>query len=160
MRTFASVQELAAAVGEPLGPGPWLRIDQDRVDAFAEATGDPQWIHVDRVRAATGPYGGTIAHGYLVLSLLPLLARDLYQVRTARMGINYGLNRVRFPAPLPVGASIRVLGELVDVGLLPGAAQVTTRFTVSTDRGDKPCCVAETVSRIHVDDDPAPRETA
>ena len=149
MRTFASVDELAAAVGEPLGPGPWLRIDQGRVDAFAEATGDPQWIHVDPVRAATGPYGGTVAHGYLTLSLLPLLTRDLYQVRGAVMGVNYGLNRVRFPAPVPVGASIRVAGELLSVDAVAGGAQVTARLTVTTDRGDKPCCVAETVTRVY-----------
>jgi acyl dehydratase len=149
MRTFTTIEELQAAVGEPLGPTPWFVIDQERVNAFAEATGDPQWIHVDPVRAAAGPYGGTVAHGYLTLSLLPLLAKDLYRVEGAKMGINYGLNRVRFPAPVPVGASIRVAGEILSVEPVAGGAQLTARLTVTTDRADKPCCVAETLSRVY-----------
>ncbi|GAA1799014.1 MaoC family dehydratase [Luedemannella flava] len=149
MRTFTSIEDLAGAVGEPLGPTPWFLIDQDRVNAFAETTGDPQWIHTDPVRAASGPFGGTVAHGYLTLSLLPLLAKDLYRVEGATMGVNYGLNRVRFPAPLLVGSSIRIAGEILSVEPVPGGAQLTARITVSTDRGDKPCCVAETVSRVY-----------
>ena len=149
MKVFTSVDDLTAAVGEPLGPTPWFLIDQARVDAFAEATGDAQWIHTDPERAKAGPFGGTVAHGYLTLSLLPMLAKDLYRVEGATMGVNYGLNRVRFPAPLLVGSSIRIEGELLSVEPVPGGAQLTARITVATDRGDKPCCVAETVSRVH-----------
>ena len=149
MRTFASVDELTGAVGEVVGPGPWHRIEQSRVDAFAEATGDHQWIHVDPERAAAGPYGGTIAHGYLTLSLLPLLVRDLYRVDGVRMGINYGLDRVRFPAPLPTGSSVRASAEFVRVEPVPGGVQLVARVTVETDRGGKPCCVAESVTRLY-----------
>ncbi|MEV4490214.1 MaoC family dehydratase [Micromonospora coxensis] len=148
MRTFASTDELAAAVGETLGPGPWERITQDRVQLFADATGDHQWIHLDAARAATGPFGGTIAHGYLTLSLLPALAGRLYRVEGVRMGINYGLNRVRFPAPLRVGAAVRATVIIADVSPVPGGVQLVTTATVDSDDGGKPVCVAETVSRL------------
>ncbi|MFY1692679.1 MaoC family dehydratase [Plantactinospora sp. WMMB782] len=152
MRKFASLTELAGAVGEQLGPGPWHRIEQDRVNAFAEATGDHQWIHVDPERAAAGPYGGTVAHGFLTLSLLPVLVQDLYQVEGIRMGINYGLNRVRFPAPLRVGEAVRVSAELLQVEPASGGGtQVVTRVTVEPERGGKPCCVAETVTRLYAE---------
>ncbi|MFY1671145.1 MaoC family dehydratase [Plantactinospora sp. WMMB334] len=149
MRAYASLTELAGAVGERLGPGPWHRIEQDRVDAFADATGDHQWIHVDPERAATGPYGGTVAHGFLTVSLLPVLMRDLYRVEGIRMVINYGLNRVRFPAPLHTGDAVRLSAELLQVEPVPGGAQVVIRGTVEPERGGKPCCVAETVSRLY-----------
>ncbi|MDG4787523.1 MaoC family dehydratase [Micromonospora sp. WMMD1102] len=153
MRKFASLTELAGAVGEQLGPGPWHRIEQDRVNAFAEATGDHQWIHVDPERAAGGPYGGTVAHGFLTLSLLPVLVQDLYQVEGIRMGINYGLNRVRFPAPLLVGEAVRVSAELLQVEPVSGGGtQVVTRVTVEPERGGKPCCVAETVTRLYAEE--------
>ncbi len=150
MKVFASTDELAAAVGTTLGPGAWHRIDQGRIDAFAVTTGDEQWIHTDPVRAAAGPFGSTVAHGYLTLSLLPMLARDLYRVEGVRMGVNYGLNRVRFPAPLPAGASVRAAAEIVSVDPVAGGVQLVARVTVHSDHGEKPCCVAETVSRLYL----------
>ncbi|MER7441391.1 MaoC family dehydratase [Micromonospora avicenniae] len=149
MRTFDSIDDLAAAVGETLGPGPWQPIDQKRVDLFADATDDHQWIHVDPERAATGPFGGTVAHGYLTLSLLPALAGALYRVRGVGMGINYGLNRVRFPAPLRVGSSVRASATIADVSVVDGGVQMVNAVTVETDAGGKPVCVAETVSRLY-----------
>ncbi|MEU7589257.1 MaoC family dehydratase [Micromonospora sp. NPDC049230] len=150
MRVFASFDELTAAVGETLGPGPWERIEQSRVDLFADATDDHQWIHVDPVRAASGPYGGTIAHGYLTLSLLPALAGRLYRVQGVAMGVNYGLNRVRFPAPVPVGAAVRATATLAEVSPVTGGVQVVATVTVESDSAAKPVCVAETVSRLYL----------
>ncbi|MEH1101400.1 MaoC family dehydratase [Micromonospora sp. CPCC 205561] len=149
MRTFASVDELAAAVGETLGPGPWQRIEQGRVDLFADATDDHQWIHLDAERAAAGPYGGTIAHGYLTLSLLPALVGRLYRVGGVRMGVNYGLNRVRFPAPVPVGSAVRAVATIAEVSPVDGGVQLVTNAVVECDAGAKPVCVAETVSRLY-----------
>ncbi|SIQ74395.1 MaoC family dehydratase [Micromonospora avicenniae] len=149
MRTFDSIDDLAAAVGETLGPGPWQPIDQKRVDLFADATDDHQWIHVDPERAATGPFGGTVAHGYLTLSLLPALAGALYRVRGVGMGVNYGLNRVRFPAPLRVGSSVRASATIAEVSVVDGGVQMVNVVTVETDAGGKPVCVAETVSRLY-----------
>ncbi|MFG1914698.1 MaoC family dehydratase [Micromonospora sp. NPDC048898] len=150
MRVFTSFDELAAAVGETLGPGPWERIEQSRVDLFADATDDHQWIHVDPVRAASGPYGGTIAHGYLTLSLLPALAGRLYRVQGVAMGVNYGLNRVRFPAPVSVGTAVRATATLAEVSPVAGGVQVVATVTVESDSGGKPVCVAETVSRLYL----------
>ncbi|MGW4499993.1 MaoC family dehydratase [Micromonospora sp. NPDC004336] len=150
MRTFASVDDLAAAVGETLGPGQWQRVDQGRVDLFADATDDHQWIHLDAVRAAAGPYGGTIAHGFLTLSLVPALVGRLYRVRGVRMGVNYGLNRVRFPAPVPVGSAVRATATIAGVTPVDGGVQLVTGVTVECDAGTKPVCVAETVSRLYV----------
>ncbi|MFG2049264.1 MaoC family dehydratase [Micromonospora sp. NPDC048935] len=150
MRVFTSFDELTAAVGETLGPGPWERIEQSRVDLFADATDDHQWIHVDPTRAASGPYGGTIAHGYLTLSLLPALAGGLYRVQGVAMGVNYGLNRVRFPAPVPVGAAVRATAVLAEVSPVTGGVQVVATVTVESDSGGKPVCVAETVSRLYL----------
>ncbi|MFG1760203.1 MaoC family dehydratase [Micromonospora echinofusca] len=149
MRTFDSLDELTAAVGQTLGPGPWQRIDQRRVDLFADATDDHQWIHLDPQRAATGPYGGTIAHGYLTLSLLPALVGRLYRVRGVRMGVNYGLNRVRFPAPVRVGTAVRAVASIAEVSPVAGGVQLVTAVTVECDAGGKPVCVAETVSRLY-----------
>ncbi|MET8045820.1 MaoC family dehydratase [Micromonospora sp. NPDC005215] len=149
MRVFSSFEELATAVGETLGPGPWERIEQSRVDLFADATDDHQWIHLDPVRAAAGPFGGTIAHGYLTLSLLPALAGRLYRVEGVAMGVNYGLNRVRFPAPVRVGAAVRAAATIAEVSPVTGGVQVVATVTVDSDSGGKPVCVAETVSRLY-----------
>ncbi|MEV4622140.1 MaoC family dehydratase [Asanoa sp. NPDC049573] len=149
-REFASVEELTAAVGETLGPGEWHPIDQARVNLFADATDDHQWIHVDPERAAAGPFGGPVAHGFLTLSLLPALVGALYTVKGTRMGVNYGLNKVRFPAPVRVGTSIRVRAEIASVDPVAGGVQLVARVTVESDAGEKPVCVAETVSRLYV----------
>ncbi|MFD7549854.1 MaoC family dehydratase [Streptomyces sp. NPDC059578] len=146
-RIFTSVGELRAAVGEPLGPGEWLEIDQDRVDLFAEATGDHQWIHVDPDRAAAGPFGTTIVHGYLTLALLPVLVPQVMRVDGVRMALNYGTDRVRFPAPLPVGSRVRASVVLREVREVDGGVRVTAAVTVERAGGDKPVCVAESVSR-------------
>jgi acyl dehydratase len=147
VKTFPSVASLADAVGTVLGPGPWREIDQNRVDLFAEATGDHQWIHVDPERAAHGPFGGTIAHGYLTLSMLPVLMKDLYSVDGVKLGINYGLNKVRFPSPVRVGSKVRLTAEIVSVDQIAGGVQLVLRSTVEADGVDKPVCVAESVVR-------------
>ncbi|WP_433124572.1 MaoC family dehydratase [Micromonospora sp. CA-240977] len=149
MRVFSSFEELASAVGETLGPGPWERIEQSRVNLFADATDDHQWIHLDPARAAAGPFGGTIAHGYLTLSLLPALAGRLYRVEGVAMGVNYGLNRVRFPAPVRVGAAVRAAATIAEVSPVTGGVQLVATVTVESDSGGKPVCVAETVSRLY-----------
>ncbi|MEU5421154.1 MaoC family dehydratase [Streptomyces sp. NPDC001407] len=147
-RIFSSSDELRAAVGEELGPSDWLEVDQKRIDLFATATGDHQWIHVDPERAAAGPFGTTIAHGYLTLSLLPSLMPLLMRVSPVRMGINYGLNKVRFPAPVPVGSRLRARAVITDVTDVEGGVQLTTAVTVEREGGGKPVCVAESVSRF------------
>lgn len=150
MRVFESVDDLRTAVGTTIGHSDWHTVDQAQVDAFAEATGDRQWIHVDRERAAQGPFGTTIAHGYLVLSLLPILISQVYDVRGKRMGLNYGLNKVRFPAPVPTGSRIRVGVELVSVeDASDGGVQIALTATVRREGGEKPCCVAETLVRLY-----------
>jgi acyl dehydratase len=145
MRGFDSVNDLAAAVGEHLGYSDWLTVTQERVNQFADATGDHQWIHVDPERARTGPFGGTIAHGYLTLSLIPALMKDIYQVDKLAMGINYGTDKVRFPAPLPVGSSVRAGAELVSVREAAQGFQAVVRITVEAQGIAKPVCVADTV---------------
>ncbi|MER5769415.1 MaoC family dehydratase [Streptomyces sp. NPDC001985] len=148
-RIFTSADELRAGVGERLGYSDWLEIDQRRIDLFAEATGDHQWIHVDPERAAAGPFGTTIAHGYLTLSLLPALVPQVLRVEGMRMGLNYGTDKVRFPAPVPVGSRLRATAELrsaVDAG---GGVQVTALVTVEREGGEKPVCVADSVSRYY-----------
>jgi acyl dehydratase len=149
MRIFTGTDDLAAAVGQTLGPGPWTRVDQGRIDLFADATDDHQWIHVDAGRAAAGPFGGTIAHGHLTLSLLPALVGGLYRVDGVRMGVNYGLNRVRFPAPLRAGGAVRATVTIAEVSVVDGGVQLVTSVTVDSDAGGKPVCVAETVSRLY-----------
>jgi acyl dehydratase len=150
MRIFESLAELHEAVGEHLGYSDWHRIEQSRIDAFADATGDHQWIHVDPQRAAQGPFGTTIAHGYLTLSLLPMLAAEIYRVDGVRMGVNYGLNRVRFPAPVPVGSLIRAgLRVMTMEEAAAGEVQLTGEVTVEREGGGKPCLVAQTLSRFY-----------
>jgi acyl dehydratase len=149
VKTFPSVASLTDAAGTVLGPGPWLEIDQSRVDLFADATDDHQWIHVDPERAAQGPFGGTIAHGYLTLSLLPVLMKDLYSVDGVKMGINYGLNKVRFPSPVRVGSKVRLTAQIASVEQLPGGVQLVLKSTVESSGGEKPVCVAESVVRYY-----------
>ena len=145
MRVFANVDEFAAAKGEHLGYSGWHTVSQEQVNTFADATGDHQWIHVDPERAASGPFAGTIAHGYLTLSLIPLLAQQIYRVDNLTMGINYGLNKVRFPATVRVGSRIRSGVELIDVQEAKLGRQFFARTTVEIEGNDKPACVAETI---------------
>lgn len=137
-----------AALGTHLGHTDWVTVDQERVDLFAEATGDHQWIHVDPQRAAReSPFGGPIAHGYLTLSLSNLFLPQIVEVRGFSMGVNYGTNKVRFPAPVPVGARIRGSAELTDVSEVNGGLQTTMVITVEVEGGSKPACVIESISR-------------
>ncbi|MFD7656393.1 MaoC family dehydratase [Actinosynnema sp. NPDC059797] len=148
MRTFESLDEFAAAAGEHLGFGAWHEITQEEVNLFADATGDHQWIHIDLEKAAAGPFGAPVAHGYLTLSLIPLLVRDVYTVRGLKMAVNYGLNKVRFPSPVPVGSRVRAGVELVEVAETGQGRQSVARVTVEIDGGPKPACVAETVTLL------------
>ena len=146
MKTFHGLDEFEKAVGTHLGHSDWHTVTQEQVDLFAEATGDHQWIHVDPERAKDGPFGGTIAHGYLTLSLVPKLVWEVYKVEGLSMGVNYGSNKVRFPSPVPVGSRIRAGVELVSLDRGPNGAQATVRVTIEREGGDMPACVAETVS--------------
>jgi acyl dehydratase len=141
---------LAARVGQEIAVSDWITVDQTMIDKFADATGDHQWIHVDAERAAEGPFGKTIAHGFLTLSLLPLMAASALQIDDVRMGINYGLNRVRFPAPVPVGSRLRGHFKLLAYEPIAGGAQITMEVTMQRDGGDKPVCVAESLARRFV----------
>ena len=147
MHIFAGLAELANAVGAELGPTEWLEVDQRRVDQFADATDDHQWIHVDPDRAGEGPYGGTIAHGLLTLSLLPRLMHDLYRVDGVAMAINYGFNKVRFITPVPVGARVRAHSRIDSVTPLENAAQATLVTTIEVDGATKPAAVIESIVR-------------
>jgi acyl dehydratase len=148
MLTFNGVEELEKAVGTHLGYSDWHTITQEQIDQFAEATGDHQWIHVDPERAKDGPFGTTIAHGYLTLSLVPMLVWQVYTVEGVSMGVNYGSNKVRFPAPVPVGSRVRAGVELLSVVPGGGGVQTTARVTIERDGGDKPACVAEILSIV------------
>jgi acyl dehydratase len=146
-----SAAELEALVGKHLGYSEWLEISQHRVNTFADATDDHQWIHLDAERAATGPFGTTIAHGYLTLSLLIPMWHDILQFEGLRMGVNYGLNRVRFPSPVPVGSRIRAGGTLVSVETVADSTfQVVVDFVVEREGGEKPCCIAQGIFRFYV----------
>ena len=144
------LDELKGLVGQELGVSDWHEVTQDEVDAFADATGDHQWIHVDAERAAKGPFGTTIAHGFLTLSLLPRLAESAIKVDDVRMGVNYGLNRVRFPAPVPSGSRIRARMKLLGYEAIDGGAQLVMEVTMEREGSDKPVCVAESLSRRYV----------
>jgi acyl dehydratase len=148
MREFASLDEFTGAVGEHLGYSEWQPITQDRVNLFADATDDHQWIHIDAEKAAAGPFGTTIAHGFLTLSLLSAFGPKIYKVNGIKMGINYGLNKVRFPQPVKVGDKVRAGAELVEVTDIPGGKQAVSRWTVEIDGAAKPACVAEWVTRF------------
>lgn len=145
---FERPSDLLAAVGVDLGTTDWLAITQERVDTFADATGDHQWIHVDPERAKDGPFGGTIAHGYLTLSLVNTFLPDLLEVRNVSMGVNYGTDRTRFPAPVPVGSRIRGRAELSGAEAVKGGVQARVTVTVEIEGSDRPACVVETISRF------------
>jgi acyl dehydratase len=145
MRVFKTFDEVTAAAGEELGTSDWLVLDQDRVDAFADATGDHQWIHVDVERAKDGPFGGTIAHGYLTLSMVPYFGSQIFRLETPGAKLNYGVNKVRFPNPVKVGSRVRCTASFGEVTELPTGKQVVIRYVVEIEGEDKPACVAETV---------------
>jgi acyl dehydratase len=145
MRILDDLDALAAMAGEELGLSDWLEIDQERVDRFADATGDHQWIHVDRERASAGPFGGTIAHGYLTLSLIPFLGSQVFALETPGARLNYGVNKVRFPHPVRVGSRIRSRVTMGEVTELAAGMQLTLRHVIEIEGQDKPACVAETV---------------
>ncbi|MEB3371074.1 MaoC family dehydratase [Saccharopolyspora mangrovi] len=148
MKVFASKEEILAAKGETLGTSEWLTITQEQVNTFADATHDHQWIHVDIEKAEQGPFGGPIAHGFLTLSLLPKLNSETFRVDNVKMGINYGLNKVRFPSPVPVGSRVRSTTELIDATEIDGGLQLQVKATVEIEGSDKPACVAEFLSRV------------
>jgi acyl dehydratase len=148
MHVFESLDELRAAAGTEVGVSGWHDVTQQQIDAFAEATGDRQWIHVDAERAAAGPFGTTIAHGFLTLALTPMLLHEIYEVRGVGMAINYGANRVRFPTPLPSGSRVRARVRLETVDDVTGGVQVVTHVEIEREGADKPCCVADLVSRF------------
>jgi acyl dehydratase len=150
MTVFEHLADLAARVGETLGTSEWIEVHQRRIDLFAEATGDHQWIHVDPARAAAGPFGTTIAHGFLTLSLLPEMFAGAFAIADTRMGVNYGLNRVRFTAPVPVGSRLRGRFRLLAYEPIAGGAQLTVEVTIEREGADKPVCIAESLTRRYV----------
>ena len=148
MKVFNGLDELRAAAGTQVGASDWMTIDQPRVNTFADATDDHQWIHVDEQKAKDGPFNGTIAHGFLTLSLLPELLSQVYRIDGVKMGVNYGLNKVRFTAPVPVGSTIRGVVDIADVeDAKGGAVQVTSRVTVEIEGSERPALVAEWITR-------------
>ncbi|CAM5736744.1 MaoC family dehydratase [Mycolicibacterium aubagnense] len=150
MKVFDNLSEFVAAAGSQLGPTEWMEITQDRVNLFAEATDDHQWIHVDPERAAAGPFGGTIAHGLLTLSLLPHFMHQLYRVDNVALAVNYGYNKVRFITPVKVGANVRAAAVISKVDELDGAVQATMTVTVEIEGSEKPAAVVESIVRIIV----------
>ena len=145
MRTFTTFEEIEAAAGEEIGTSEWVEITQDRVNTFADATGDHQWIHVDVEKAKDGPFGGTIAHGYLTLSLVPWLGSQVFDLATPGAKLNYGVNKVRFPNPVRVGSNVRAKVSVKEVIDIPAGKQLTLGYVVEIEGQDKPACVAETV---------------
>ncbi len=150
MRVFDGVDDLRAAVGTQIGSGDWMTVNQERIDTFADATGDHQWIHIDPERAKDGPFGTTIAHGFLTLSLLSVLVKDVYSVEGVKMGVNYGLNKVRFTSTVAVGSKVRANVELVEVSDVTGGVQLTTTVTVEIEGSERPALVAEWLTRQYV----------
>ena len=146
---FESVESVLAANGQTLGSSQWVEITQQRVDQFADATDDHQWIHVDPERANQGPFGATIAHGYLTLSLVSRFLPELAELRNMKMGVNYGTDKVRFPNAVKVGSRVRGHGEMIDAQEVKGGVQATIRVTVEIEGEDKPACVADTISRYY-----------
>lgn len=150
MRNFDQLTDLQAWVGQCVGVSDWITVDQPRIDLFADATGDHQWIHTDAERAAKGPFGATIAHGFLTLSLLPKMSASAFEVLDVRMGVNYGLGKVRFPAAVPAGSRLRGHFKLTNYEPLDGGAQLTVEVTMEREGTDKPVCVAESLVRRYV----------
>jgi acyl dehydratase len=150
MKHYAHLADLQALVGQEIGHSDWLHVDQERIDLFARATGDHQWIHTDPARAAAGPFGATVAHGFLTLSLLPALFATAFAIDDVRMGVNYGLNRVRFAAPVHVGSRLRGRFTLRAFERLEGGAQLTVECVIELQGSVKPACVAESVSRRYL----------
>ena len=149
MRTITGLEELKQAEGEELGVSAWHEVSQKDIDAFADATGDHQWIHVDPKRAKETPFGGTIAHGYYTLSLAPMLTDEVVKMDGFAFAVNYGLNKVRFPAPVPVGSKVRASAKVAKLEDVPGGAQMTLELTFEREGGEKPVCVAETLVRVY-----------
>ncbi len=149
MITITGLDELKAKVGEELGVSDWHEVTQDAIDEFARVTGDDQWIHVDPERAKQTPFGGTIAHGYYTLSLAPMLSEQVLQLEGFAFGVNYGLDKVRFPAPLPVGAKVRLTAKVAEVEEISGGAQLKLELTFEGSDQDKPVCVAESLARLY-----------
>ena len=147
--TVKGLEDLKARVGDHLGYSDWHEVTQDQVNAFADATGDHQWIHVDPERAKAGPFGAPIAHGYLTLSLGPMLMAEALRVEGVAMGVNYGLNKLRFPAPVPVGSKVRLGAQLANVEEIAGGVQVTIDMTWEVEGGAKPVCVAQGLFRYY-----------
>lgn len=147
MRSFATLAELRAHVGRDIGHSDWVVIDQQRINLFADATGDHQWIHVDPVRAAAGPFGTTVAHGFLTLSLVPEMLSTAFGIDDSTMGVNYGLNRVRFPSPVPVNSRLRGHFKLLSFEPIAGGAQMVIEVSIEREGGSKPVCVAESIVR-------------
>jgi acyl dehydratase len=149
MITLSGIDEIKAKVGEELGVSSWHEVTQQDIDTFADVTGDHQWIHVDVERAKQTPFGGTIAHGYYTLSLAPALSQEVLAFDGFAFALNYGVNKVRFPSPLPVGSKVRARAAIASVDDIPGGIQVATTLTFERDGGDKPVCVAETLARFY-----------
>jgi acyl dehydratase len=147
-KVFSNPAALLEAVGQDLGHSEWLEIDQQRINQFADATGDHQWIHVDPEKAAEGPFGKTIAHGYLTLALANLFLPQLMSVENTSMGVNYGCEKVRFPAAVPVGSRLRGVGEVISAQEVKGGVQVVVRMTMEIEGSDRPACVIDTISRF------------
>lgn len=150
MLTLTGLDEVKSHVGKELGVSDWLEVTQETINRFAEVTGDDQWIHLDVERAKQSPFGGTIAHGYYVLSLAPRFSYDMFTFEGFGYGLNYGLNRVRFPAPMPVGGKVRMRARLMAVDEIPGGAQITIELTFELEGSEKPVCVAESLARVYL----------
>jgi acyl dehydratase len=149
MLTLTGLDEVKAYVGKELGVSDWHEVTQEAIDDFARVTGDDQWIHVDVERAKQSPFGGTIAHGYYTLSLAPMFSYAMFSLEGFAFGVNYGLNKVRFPAPMPVGGKVRMRATLTSVEEIPGGAQLATELTFEREGGEKPVCVAESLARVY-----------
>jgi acyl dehydratase len=150
MLTLNGLEEVKAYVGKELGVSDWHLVTQEAINEFADVTGDDQWIHVDVERAKETPFGGTIAHGYYTLSLAPMFSYAMFSMEGFAFGVNYGLNRVRFPSPMPVGGRVRMRAKLAGVEEIAGGAQILTELTFEREGGDKPVCVAESLARVYV----------